>query len=92
MVMMPNTRVFFSGGPQGRAVFRLIALGLLLLGGCTSTGPTTQPTDASERQDAILNDPMNYKPNMDRTVTGGDDNITHFGKGLNNDVDDFLNP
>jgi hypothetical protein len=64
---------------------------LSVIAGCSSA-PTTQPTDASERQEQILNDPMGYKPNMDRTVTGGDNNITHFGKGLNNDMDDLLNP
>jgi len=43
-----------------------------------------------QRQDAILNDPGNYKPAMNHDVSGGD--ISHFGKGFNNDVDDVLNP
>ena len=89
--MNGNTRFFFSGGPKGRVVVAAAGFLLASLAGCAST-PTTQPVDASEKQEAILNDPMGYKPTMDRTVTGGDDNITHFGKGLNSDVDDFLNP
>jgi uncharacterized lipoprotein YajG len=70
--------------------FRFAAVvAAMLLIGC-SAPPTTQPVTADQRQDQILNDPMNYKPSMDHDITGGD--ITHVGKGMDKDLNDALNP
>jgi hypothetical protein len=67
----------------------LIGAGLV---GCASNAPTTQPMSEDEKQDAILNDPMNYKPQIDRSVTGGDGDTVHVGRGIGNDLNDVLNP
>jgi hypothetical protein len=60
--------------------------------GCASSAPTTQPMSEDEKQDAILKDPMDYKPQIDRSVTGGDDNTTHLGRGIGSDLNDLVNP
>jgi hypothetical protein len=48
------------------SVFGIVASGLL--GGCDSSAPPTE----SQRQDAILADPMGYKPEVGRDIMGGD--------------------
>jgi hypothetical protein len=57
----------------------------LLLAGCADQGPTDE-----QRTSAILADPMGYKPEVGRDITGGD--ITHVGNGMDKDFNDFLNP
>ena len=69
---------------------RVVCVVAVVFAGCASSTPTTQPTTPDQRQEAILNDPMGYKPAMDHDISGGD--ISHFGKGLNNDINDVLNP
>ncbi len=61
-------------------------VGLVCIGGCASPPPT-----AAQRQDAILADPMGYKPNMGQNTIGGD--MSSFDKpGLGRDVEDAINP
>jgi hypothetical protein len=57
---MRNQKRFFV-----LSLFGIFASGLV--GGCDSTGPTE-----SQRQDAILSDPMGYKPEVGRDIMGGD--------------------
>ncbi len=58
-----------------------------LAAGCTTTPTQTE----SQRQDAILNDPMGYKPQVDGNVSGGD--TGNFDQNaFNKDVKDFFNP
>ncbi len=63
-------------------------MGVFLLVGC-STAPTTQPITEDQRQDQILNDPMNYKPTMEHDISGGGIGESH---GIGSDVNDILNP
>ena len=46
----------------------LVILAAGLIGGCTA-GSTTQQMTEDQKQDAILNDPMNYKPAVDLTTS-----------------------
>jgi hypothetical protein len=66
--------------------FGIVAAGLIA--GCSSGQPDLTE---SQKQDAILADPMGYKPDMSRNVTSGD--ITTFDKpGIGKDLNDMLNP
>ena len=68
---------------------RFLILGLVLLAGCGSMA-SSQPS-ASEKQDAALEDPMGYKQQVGRDISGGD--ITHFDHdGFKQDMNDALNP
>jgi hypothetical protein len=63
--------------------------------GCASDKhPTTRPGTAYERQEAALNDPFGYSPDMEREssdVSGGDlGNLDR--KAMKKDVDHVLNP
>ncbi len=75
-------------------IYWLLASGFwLLLPGCASDkkGPTTQPSSMSDRQDAAMRDPFNYKPDMSRDVSGGD--IGHLDRdGLKKDLNNVFNP
>jgi len=66
----------------------ILLLGLISTGsvGCAANRkPTTRPTSA-------LNDPMDYKPNMnDMDISGG--KIDEYDRaGMKRDVNDVLNP
>jgi hypothetical protein len=66
---------------------------LRFFNGCAANAPpSTQPSTAEERQDAALNDPMNYKPQFGNgDISGGD--IGHFDRdGFNRDMHDVLSP
>ncbi len=65
----------------------MLVTGIVLVG-CSSGGPP--PMSESQKQDAILADPMRYKPEIGRDITGGD--ITHVGNGIDKDMNDVLNP
>ncbi len=66
---------------------------VLNAGGCNSGPATTQPMTASQRQDAILKDPMGYKPQVGPDTAGGDGGITHLDNdGLKKDLNDVFNP
>jgi hypothetical protein len=68
-----------------------LPLAICHLTGCASSPPSTQPTSIGDRQDAAINDPMDYKPDFPKDVSGGD--IGHYDKdGMNRDLNDFLNP
>jgi hypothetical protein len=61
--------------------------------GCSSDkhGATTRPATAYDRQQAALKDPMEYSPNMNQDISGGD--IGHYDrKAMRKDIDDVLNP
>lgn len=80
--MQSETRMFKS---------RVSCLGLLagamLLAGCAESEPLTE----SQKQDAILADPMGYKPKVDGDVSGGD--TANFDRaGFNKDLNDVFNP
>jgi hypothetical protein len=64
---------------------------IYLFAGCSSNKhPTTRPVDP---QQAALNDPFGYKPDMSdsRDISGGD--IGHYDKhGMRKDLDHVLNP
>ena len=85
---------------EGRGAVRklmpsVIAFGLALMlvryfPGCMAGTASTQPTSLSDRQDAALKDPMNYKPNFN-TDTHSD--VGSFDQqGFNRDMNDFINP
>lgn len=88
MYQMERSNMRFSSAT--RPLFRpllalLLCLGLPLicqLPGCGSGPPSTQPASISDRQDAALNDPMNYKIQPEPS-----DN-----RGLKHDINDFINP
>jgi hypothetical protein len=66
----------------------LVLLGTVAMGlsGCASDRkPTTRPTSA-------LNDPMDYKPNMDDTNISGGKVGEYDREGMRRDVDHVLNP
>jgi hypothetical protein len=61
--------------------------GALLLAGCTES---QEPTP-SQKQDAILANPMGYKPDVGGDVDGG--GTANFDRaGFNKDLNDVLNP
>jgi hypothetical protein len=67
---------------------------LVLPLGCTSSHPTTQPTTASQRQDAAMRDPFGYKPDMsDSNTISGDGDVGHYDrKAMRKDLNDVFNP
>lgn len=73
------------------AVF-VLAPGWVLLGGCSPSGSTTQPTSVAEQQQRALQDPYGYSPDMrnsDMTVSG---HGAFDKEGFNRDKDFVLNP
>jgi hypothetical protein len=67
-----------------------------ILAGCASDKhpPTTQPSSVRDRQEAALNDPMGYSPNMnsrENDISGGKLNELDRG-ALKKDIDHVLNP
>lgn len=68
---------------------------VLLAAGCASDKePTTRPSSVRDRQDAALQDPFGYSPNMDKDrqdVSGGD--LGHLDRdAMKKDIDHALNP
>ena len=75
----------------------IAVLACLLAGGCAdTTGPTSRPMSATERQDQALRDPFGYGPkegsdsNMPNVTGGGTKDFDR--KGFDRDVDRVLNP
>jgi hypothetical protein len=65
----------------------------VLVAGCDSSPPTTQPSSVRDRQDAALRDPFGYSVDTkdEGDVSGG--GIFHLDKeGLKRDTDHVLNP
>ncbi len=61
----------------------------LLMCGCSSS---EQSSSIRARQDAALNDPMNYSPNVDRTDVSGA-GVTDLKKdSLKKDLNSVFNP
>ncbi|MGB7158647.1 MAG: hypothetical protein WBD40_11310 [Tepidisphaeraceae bacterium] len=85
---------------RGTGLRRLVPISVVFVGpmlsmfpGCAADKkpPTTQPMSMHERQDAALRDPMNYKPDMSRDVSGGD--IGNLDRdGLKKDLNNVLSP
>ncbi len=77
-----------------RVHLRLIIL--LALAGCSANQgkhPSTQPSDAYDRQQAALRDPFGYRPEMDHPedISGG--SLGNYDKaGMKRDIDHVLNP
>ena len=75
-------------------VFRFSFLPLLAAGCASDKGPTTRPSSIRDRQDAALQDPFGYSPNMDKDspdVSGGD--LGHLDRdAMKKDIDHVLNP
>ena len=67
---------------------------IVLLAGCTSTHPTTQPTSAADRQDAAMRDPFGYKPDMSdsNNISGGGGVSDYDRKAMRKDLDHVFNP
>ena len=67
---------------------------LVLISGCADDNkqPTTRPMTVQEKQDAMLRDPMGYKPTTDKyDISGG--KINQFDKSaFKKDMDNVLNP
>jgi hypothetical protein len=78
---------------QRRATFGFVFSILYLLcsafivAGCDSGPP---PMTEDQKEQAILADPMGYKPNIPGDVTDGND--SHVGHGLRDDLNDVFNP
>ena len=72
---------------EGRMICLGMLAGTLLLAGCTESEPVTE----SQKQDAILAHPMEYKPDVGGDVDGG--GTANFDRaGFNKDLNDVLNP
>ncbi|HSV13673.1 MAG TPA: hypothetical protein VLI90_05400 [Tepidisphaeraceae bacterium] len=85
------------GGGARRVIFCvsicLLPFSICHVPGCAENKPpSTQPTSMEDRQNAAMNDPMNYKPQFGNgDISGGD--INHFDRdGFNKDLHDVLNP
>lgn len=61
-------------------------LAAVLLSGCTTPTPRTDPRDAG------LNDPMNYNPAAERRDVSGGGIMDYDRKEMKKDLDDVLNP
>ena len=70
-----------------------IIIAVFMLAGCSSDKqPTTRPGSIYDRQEAALEDPFGYSPEVDRSdISGGD--IGKFDKkAMRKDIDHVLNP
>lgn len=70
-----------------------ICVHLWFLSGCASDkkNPATRPSSVSQRQDEALRDPFNYKPDINRDVSGG--GISDLDRdGLKKDLNNVFNP
>jgi hypothetical protein len=73
-----------------------VCVPLWLLAGCASEnrGPTTRPSSVRDRQEAALQDPFGYSPDMDspeNDISGG--KLGEFNRGaMRKDIDHVLNP
>lgn len=67
-------------------------VGCILSLGCADTkGPTSRPATFRERQDAALNDPFEYHPDVPGAGKGS--GLTEFDKdGFNQDMKRVFNP
>ena len=75
------------------AIFHLPLLAVLVAG-CASNdpGPTTRPSSVRDRQEAALEDPFGYSPNMNENdISGG--KLHEMDRGaMRKDIDHVLNP
>ena len=77
-----------------RVRLRFILLFAAVAGCASDKKPTTRPMTARERQEAALNDPFGYSPNMnspETDISGGKLNELDRG-ALRKDIDHVLNP
>ena len=70
-----------------------VCVPLWFISGCSSNQPTTRPGSAADRQNAALQDPFGYSPDMDSTsnISGG--GISELDRNaMKKDINNVLNP
>ena len=75
----------------------MIILSAVLLAGCASnngptTRPSTRPSDSYGRQEAAMQDPFGYAPDMGNTDVSGGSTSEYDHEGMKRDIDTVLNP
>ena len=73
-------------------VLRISAFVAISVGCSSRSGPTTRPSSVRDRQNAALEDPFGYSPNMgENDISGG--KLHELDRGaMRKDIDHVLNP